>query len=73
MTDRMPHRAGREGASGAVSRPERLPEADRWFVALDVDGTIMHEDESIDPRVADAVALFTPSGAMSSQAVQPIA
>ncbi|MBM7503185.1 HAD family hydrolase [Agromyces aurantiacus] len=29
---------------------------DRWFVALDVDGTIMHEDESIDPRVVDAVS-----------------
>jgi len=27
-----------------------------WFVALDVDGTIMHEDESIDQVVADAVA-----------------
>ncbi|HEU4755883.1 MAG TPA: HAD family hydrolase [Agromyces sp.] len=45
MTDRMPQAA-----------PERLSEADRWFVALDVDGTIMHEDESIDPRVTDAVA-----------------
>ncbi|WP_430647962.1 HAD family hydrolase [Agromyces sp. GXS1127] len=29
---------------------------DRWFVALDVDGTIMHEDESIDPAVVEAVA-----------------
>ncbi|GAA1955351.1 HAD family hydrolase [Agromyces allii] len=29
---------------------------DPWFVALDVDGTIMHEDESIDPAVASAVA-----------------
>jgi len=27
-----------------------------WLVALDVDGTIMHEDESIDQVVADAVA-----------------
>ena len=26
--------------------------SDRWFVALDVDGTIMHEDETIDPRTA---------------------
>ena len=26
-----------------------------WFVALDVDGTIMHEDETIDPAVAAAV------------------
>ena len=28
---------------------------DAWFVALDVDGTIMHEDETIDPAVAAAV------------------
>ena len=26
-----------------------------WLVALDVDGTIMHEDESIDQRVADSI------------------
>ena len=45
---------------------ERMPQADPavertaldepWLVALDVDGTIMHEDESIDQRVADAIA-----------------
>jgi hydroxymethylpyrimidine pyrophosphatase-like HAD family hydrolase len=39
---------------------ERMPPADvtddPWFVALDVDGTIMHEDESIDPVVVSAVA-----------------
>ncbi|WP_143231654.1 HAD family hydrolase [Agromyces cerinus] len=29
---------------------------EQWFVALDVDGTIMHEDGSIDPVVVDAVA-----------------
>ncbi|ANJ28612.1 HAD family hydrolase [Agromyces aureus] len=37
-----------------------MPRADLttepWFVALDVDGTIMHEDETIDPAVASAVA-----------------
>ncbi|WP_127792097.1 HAD family hydrolase [Agromyces sp. LHK192] len=27
-----------------------------WLVALDVDGTVMHEDESIDAAVVDAVA-----------------
>ncbi|WP_394554145.1 HAD family hydrolase [Agromyces sp. MMS24-JH15] len=27
-----------------------------WFVALDVDGTILHEDETIDAAVVDAVA-----------------
>ncbi|MGR2753980.1 HAD family hydrolase [Agromyces arachidis] len=36
--------------------PAAETEPDRWFVALDVDGTVMHEDETIDPRVADAVA-----------------
>ncbi|MGI9825395.1 HAD family hydrolase [Agromyces sp. Marseille-Q5079] len=39
---------------------ERMPRADAtddpWFVALDVDGTIMHEDETIDPVVVSAVA-----------------
>lgn len=38
---------------------ERMPQLDvdeQWFVALDVDGTIMHEDGSIDPAVVDAVA-----------------
>lgn len=29
---------------------------EQWFVALDVDGTIMHEDGTIDDLVADAVA-----------------
>jgi len=29
--------------------------ADAWLVALDVDGTILHEDETLDPEVADAV------------------
>ncbi|MDQ0894406.1 HAD family hydrolase [Agromyces ramosus] len=40
-------RSAPSGASGAF---------EPWFVALDIDGTIMHEDESIDPVVADAVA-----------------
>ncbi|MFC5789746.1 haloacid dehalogenase [Agromyces tardus] len=44
--------AGRGGVDDAVSRPSR---ADAWFVALDVDGTIMHEDETIDPAVGAAV------------------
>lgn len=50
MSERMPRSAARRDA------PAPATEADRWFVALDVDGTIMHEDESIDARVADAVA-----------------
>lgn len=41
MSERMPQPA-----------PDGLP----WLVALDVDGTILHEDESIDERVADAIA-----------------
>jgi 5-amino-6-(5-phospho-D-ribitylamino)uracil phosphatase len=40
MSERMPQPA-----------PAGLP----WLVALDVDGTILHEDESIDARVADAI------------------
>jgi 5-amino-6-(5-phospho-D-ribitylamino)uracil phosphatase len=36
-----------------------MPQADAalepWLVALDVDGTILHEDESIDQRVADSI------------------
>lgn len=39
---------GTPGGAGGVSRP--------WFVALDIDGTILHEDESVDPAVVDAVA-----------------
>lgn len=39
---------------------ERAPEADvateAWFVALDVDGTIMHEDGTIDDAVSESVA-----------------
>ncbi len=31
------------------------PERGSWLVALDVDGTLIHEDESIDDAVADAV------------------
>jgi len=38
---------------------ERMPRAEvavaPWLVALDVDGTILHEDESIDQLVADAI------------------
>ncbi|UOE43711.1 HAD family hydrolase [Agromyces larvae] len=37
-----------------MSSPAPHPEP--WLVALDVDGTIMHEDESIDAVVVDAVA-----------------
>ena len=44
--------AGRGGADGALSR---LPREESWLVALDVDGTIMHEDETIDPAVVAAV------------------
>ena len=35
--------------------PQAVPELEPWLVALDIDGTILHEDESIDERVADAV------------------
>jgi HAD superfamily hydrolase (TIGR01484 family) len=36
--------------------PQPLPAVEPWLVALDVDGTIMHEDETIDERVSAAVA-----------------
>ncbi|UOQ90714.1 Cof-type HAD-IIB family hydrolase [Agromyces endophyticus] len=40
-----------------ASASERIETAaEPWFVALDVDGTIMHEDGTIDDLVADAVA-----------------
>ncbi|MFF2370513.1 HAD family hydrolase [Agromyces sp. NPDC058110] len=52
MSERMP-RADVERRDGADASN---PTADPWFVALDVDGTIMHEDETIDPAVASAVA-----------------
>lgn len=43
-------------ASSARRAPaEALPDSECWFVALDVDGTVMHEDETIDPSVAEAV------------------
>lgn len=34
---------------------EALAAVEPWLVALDVDGTILHEDESIDQRVADSI------------------
>ncbi|MGH3704584.1 MAG: HAD family hydrolase [Agromyces sp.] len=40
----------------SIERMPRLDVDEQWFVALDVDGTIMHEDGSIDPAVVDAVA-----------------
>ena len=57
MSERMARGDDPGGVFDAVpGRPVEVSESERWFVALDVDGTVMHEDESIDPRVADAVA-----------------
>lgn len=39
----------------SIPAPRSTDAADSWLVALDVDGTILHEDESIDQRVADAI------------------
>ena len=39
----------------SMPAPRSTDAADSWLVALDVDGTILHEDESIDQRVADAI------------------
>ena len=46
MSERMPQ---------SMPAAEPVGDADAWLVALDVDGTILHEDESIDERVADAI------------------
>lgn len=43
-------RVDRDDLAQAQVRP------DRWLVALDVDGTILHEDETISPPVLEAVA-----------------
>jgi len=50
--------------ASAGSRPslQPLPHEHRWFVALDVDGTVMHEDESIDHAVAEAVTAAVTRG-----------
>ncbi len=52
--------AGQAGAeAGRVARAITRSAAatdGSWLVALDVDGTILHEDESIDDRVADAIS-----------------
>jgi hydroxymethylpyrimidine pyrophosphatase-like HAD family hydrolase len=40
----------------SIERMPRLGVDEQWFVALDVDGTIMHEDGSIDEAVVEAVA-----------------
>ena len=48
----------RRAARGATRSPDNAP----WLVALDIDGTIMHEDESIDQVVADAVAAVRDRG-----------
>ena len=39
----------------SMPAPRPTDDAEPWLVALDVDGTILHEDESIDERVADAI------------------
>ena len=39
----------------SMPAPRPTDAAEPWLVALDVDGTILHEDESIDERVADAI------------------
>ncbi|MBT2500077.1 HAD hydrolase family protein [Agromyces sp. ISL-38] len=52
------HAAPESQRPGAV---DTIPDG-RWLVALDVDGTIMHEDESIDQVVADAVAAVRDRG-----------
>lgn len=46
--------AGSEDAVGFAAAGADT--AGPWLVALDVDGTLLHEDETIDPAVAEAIA-----------------
>ncbi|HLP23517.1 MAG TPA: HAD hydrolase family protein [Microbacteriaceae bacterium] len=39
-----------------------LSHTERWLVALDVDGTILHEDETLSPVVVDAIARVRDAG-----------
>jgi 5-amino-6-(5-phospho-D-ribitylamino)uracil phosphatase len=44
-----------DGANAEPASTRSASETDPWLVALDVDGTILHEDETIDDRVAEAI------------------
>ncbi|MEF2976263.1 HAD family hydrolase [Subtercola sp. YIM 133946] len=48
----------RAGAAAAAGHPS----TDRWLIALDIDGTILHEDGSISDAVIDQVARLTGRG-----------
>ena len=37
---------------------------ERWLVGLDIDGTIVHEDDSMSERVGAAVPLSVATGAV---------
>ncbi|RXZ72802.1 HAD family hydrolase [Agromyces albus] len=58
------NRAPERHEASASQRPHAVDVAPdgRWLVVLDIDGTIMHEDESIDQVVADAVAAVRDRG-----------
>lgn len=58
------NRAPERNVTPASQRPRAVDVAPdgRWLVVLDIDGTIMHEDESIDQVVADAVAAVRDRG-----------
>ncbi|WP_369826486.1 HAD family hydrolase [Subtercola sp. Z020] len=50
-------------APGSAGHPETNPtNPERWLVALDIDGTILHEDGSISDAVVDQVARLTGLG-----------
>lgn len=41
--------------SSGLASAGSADDGESWFVALDVDGTILHEDETIDERVVEAI------------------
>ncbi|HEU4848816.1 MAG TPA: HAD hydrolase family protein, partial [Terrimesophilobacter sp.] len=48
--------------SRAVAPVSPVEPAERWLVALDIDGTVIHEDETLTQVVVDAVGRVRDAG-----------